>query len=96
MSELCGQIKITHPFHPLYRRTFQFVRSHKCWGYECVDYFDTKTETIAYIPKAWTDLATADNFLLISNGRARFHFNDLLRLVDLASDLKAKLKENDM
>jgi hypothetical protein len=44
---------------------------------------------MAYFPRAWTDVGSADPFVALAGGRAVMRFEDLLRLVKLVEELKA-------
>ena len=41
----------------------------------------------AWIPAAWTDLVSADPFVATSAGRSSFRVEDLLRLVELLTEV---------
>lgn len=40
-----------------------------------------------WIPASWTDVVSPDPFLVVSDSRCSFRVEDLLRLVELVSDL---------
>ena len=77
---------MNHPFHPLFGKDFELVGFHNCWKKECVEVLDGRGVVIS-IPLAWTDAAGADPFLLYSQGRSHFRFDELLALSDLLDSI---------
>jgi len=80
---------VTHPFHPWRGREFELVDYRRCWNDWWV-FYHTDDMQLAHFPASWTDLADADPFVELSQGRAVARVADLLRLVDLIQDLEAK------
>ena len=78
---------MTHPFHPLFGRQFEFVARCRNWGEDRVYYHDEQDE-LSSLPTAWTDVADADPFVVIAAGRCPFRVADLLDLADLADLLR--------
>ncbi len=81
--------RVIHPFHPWSGRQFEFVDCRRCWGQWRVFYY-TEDGQLAFLPASWTDAGQVDPFVVHSRERALARFEDLLRLVDLIEDLKAK------
>jgi hypothetical protein len=50
---------VTHPFHPLFARQFEFVSRRRDWGEDRVYYHDERGE-LGSLPTGWTDVADAD------------------------------------
>ena len=80
---------MTHPFHPLFGRRFEFVARRRNWGEDRVYYHDERGE-LGSQPTAWTDVADVDPFVVMSAGRSPFRIADLLDLADLADQLRAR------
>lgn len=74
---------MTHPFHPLSGREFSLVTYRHNWGENRV-YYQDKDGRLAAIPAEWTSVGPADPFVMVSDGRSLFRFEDLLQLVRLA------------
>jgi hypothetical protein len=62
------------------------LRVAHSWGDERV-WFYNETERLMSLPEAWTSLAPADPFVVLSEGRAFTRTDDLLRLVQLVREL---------
>ncbi len=77
---------VTHPFHPLFGRTFPFVEYRQTWGEDRV-YFSDDTDHVRQLPATWTDAAPPDPFVAVSAGRATIRFADLLALAMLLRQL---------
>ncbi len=52
-------VRVTHPFHPLFGRRFEFVARRRNWGEDRVYYHDERGELVS-LPTGWTDVADAD------------------------------------
>ena len=50
---------MTHPFHPLYGRDFEFVAYRQNWGEDRVHLHDENGQLFS-LPAAWTDAVAAD------------------------------------
>ena len=79
---------MTHRFHPLFGRSFEFVKRCKTWQSDRVYFFDDAGE-LASVPAEWTDVVPADPFVVVSAGRSPFRVADLLVLADLVGVLGA-------
>jgi hypothetical protein len=73
---------VTHPFHPLRGREFALVDRRSTWGEDRV-YYEDETGALRRLPTAWTSLAAATPFEVMSAGRSHFRIDDLLQLVVL-------------
>jgi len=80
---------VTHPFHPLAGRDFEFVACRQNWGEDRVHLHD-ETGQLFSLPAGWTDVAAPDPFVLIAAGRCPFTVTGLLALADLAGRLRAQ------
>ena len=80
---------MTHPFHPLSGRDFEFVVYRQNWGEDRVHLHDENGQLFS-LPAAWTDVAAADPFVVIAAGRCPFTTAGLLALADLADRLHAQ------
>jgi hypothetical protein len=74
---------VTHPFHPLSGRDFEFVAYRQNWGEDRVHLHDEDGQLFS-LPAAWTDAVAADPFVVVAAGRAPFSTAGLLALADLA------------
>ncbi len=77
---------MTHRFHPLFGREFEFVDHRRNWGEDRV-YFRDEHGLLRSLPAAWTDVVSEDPFVVMANGRSPFRVEDLLRLADLIDRL---------
>jgi hypothetical protein len=95
VAKLRNRFKVIHPFHPLYQKEFELVDYSKSFGCAYIEYYNELGE-VDCIPLAWTDAKGVDPFLEISGGRSFFRLEDLLRLMDLISDLSSKSKNPNL
>ena len=79
-------MRVTHPFHPLAGRDFEFVACRQNWGEDRVHLHDENGELFS-LPAAWTDVVAADPFVVIAAGRCPFTTDGLLALADLIGRL---------
>ena len=82
-------MRVTHPFHPLYGRDFEFVSHRQNWGEDRVHLHDENGKLVS-LPAGWTDVAAADPFVVIAAGRCAFTADGLLAAADLAVRLRAQ------
>ena len=94
VSELKRKFKVTHPFHPLFSKTLELVCYSKSYGRTYVEFFGDGGD-VCSIPLEWTDAGGKDPFIEVSNGRAVFRTSELIRLMELVSDLSGHL-ENEL
>ena len=78
---------MTHRFHPLSGRSFEFVNRRKSWQSDRVYFFDDAGE-LACLPAEWTDVVPGDPFVVVSAGRSPFRTADLLELAELIGELR--------
>jgi len=79
---------VTHRFHPLSGRSFEFVKRCKTWQSDRVFFFDDAGE-LANLPAEWTDVVPADPFVVIAAGRCPFTAEGLLAVADLVDRLRS-------
>ena len=77
---------MTHPFHPLAGRDFEFVVYRQNWGEDRVHLHDENGQLFS-LPAGWTDIAAADPFVVVADGRCPFTVEGLLWLADLIDRL---------
>ena len=65
---------------------FELINYRNCWQRGYVDFLD-RHGTTSSVALEWTDAAGIDPFVELSGGRSHFRVEELLRLVDLLSDL---------
>jgi Family of unknown function (DUF5372) len=80
---------VTHPFHPLAGRDFEFVEHRLNWGEDRV-WLREEDGQVFSLPAAWTDAVAADPFVLIAAGRCPFSADDLLAVADLIDRSRAR------
>ena len=80
---------MTHPFHPLAGRDFEFVVYRQNWGEDRVHLRDENGQLFS-LPAGWTDAVAADPFAVIAAGRCPFTTGGLLALADLVDRLRAQ------
>jgi hypothetical protein len=80
---------VTHPFHPLSGRDFEFVACRQNWGEDRVHLHD-ETGQLFSLPAGWTDVAAADPFVVIAAGRCPFTTDGLLAVADLVDRFRAR------
>jgi Family of unknown function (DUF5372) len=80
---------VTHPFHPLSGRDFEFVAFRQNWGEDRVHLHDANGQLFS-LPAGWTDVAPADPFVVVAAGRCPFTTAGLLALADLVDRLRAQ------
>ena len=80
---------MTHPFHPLAGRDFEFVEHRQNWGEDRVYLRDEDGELFSLLT-AWTDAGAVDPFTVIADGRCPFTAGGLLALADLIGRLRGQ------
>ncbi len=80
---------MTHPFHPLSGREFEFVEHRHNWGEDRVYLHDENGELFS-LPAGWTDAVAPDPFVIIAVGRCPFTTVGLLALGGLVDWLRAQ------
>jgi Family of unknown function (DUF5372) len=82
-------VRVTHPFHPLSGRDFEFIEHRQNWGEDRVCLRDEDGELFS-LPAVWTDAVAADPFPVIAAGRCPFTIDDLLAVADLVDRFRAR------
>jgi hypothetical protein len=82
-------VRVTHRFHPLSGRDFEFVAHRHSWGEDRVHLHDENGELFS-LPAGWTDVVPADPFVVIAAGRCPFTVVGLLGLADLIDRLRSQ------
>ena len=75
-------MRVTHPFHPLAGREFEFVEARQNWGEDRVVLHDEHGVLFSQ-PTGWTDAGAVDPFVVIAAGRCPFTMAGLLGLADV-------------
>ena len=79
-------MRVTHRFHPLAGRDFEFVAHRQNWGEDRVHLHD-ENGVLFSLPAGWTDVVPASPFVVIADGRCPFTVDGLLALADLIGRL---------
>lgn len=79
---------MTHRFHPLFGKDFEFVVHRQNWGEDRVHLRDDDGALFS-LPAGWTDVAPVDPFVVVAAGRCAFTTVGLLALADLLDRLPA-------
>ncbi len=87
-------MRVTHPFHPLSGRDFEFVVHRRNWGEDRV-YARDQDGGLFSLPAGWTDVVPADPFVVVADGRCPFIIEGLLALADLIDGLGSRADGND-
>ena len=82
-------MRVTHRFHPLFGRDFEFVAHRQNWGEDRVHLHD-EGGVLFSLPAGWTDVVPADPFAVIAAGRCPFTASGLLGLADLIDRLRSQ------
>jgi hypothetical protein len=80
---------VTHPFHPLAGRDFEFVEHRLNWGEDRVWLRDGDGQVFS-LPSGWTDANALDPFTVIAAGRCPFTTDGLLAAADLVAQLRER------
>ncbi|MHB1435696.1 MAG: DUF5372 family protein [Thermoplasmata archaeon] len=75
---------MTHPFHPLFGRSFVEAARSPTWSDERVYFYGSRGRLLS-IPIPWTSLVPPDPTLIRGRGRVHFRLTDLLELADFLS-----------
>jgi hypothetical protein len=82
-------VRVTHRFHPLFGRKFEFVAHRQNWGEDRVHLHD-EDGALFSLPAGWTDAAAVDPFVVIAAGRCPFTLAGLLDLAELVDRLRSQ------
>ena len=80
---------MTHPFHPLSGREYEFVEHRQNGGEDRVCLRDEDGELFSLLA-GWTDVAAVDPFTVIAAGRCPFTIDGLLAVADLVDRFRAR------
>lgn len=80
---------MTHRFHPLFGRDFEFVAHRHNWGEDRVHLHEENGQLFS-LPAGWTDVALVDPFVVVAEGRCPFTTDGLLAVADLIDRLRAQ------
>ena len=81
-------MRVTHRFHPLFGRDFEFVAHRQNWGEDRIHLHDENGKLFS-LPAGWTDVTPGDPFTVIAAGRCPFTVDGLLALADLIGRLRS-------
>jgi hypothetical protein len=84
-------VRVTHPFHPLAGREFEFVVRKFNWAEDRVFFFDGERQ-LRSLPAAWTDVVGVDPFVVVAAGRSPFRAEDLVALADLVERVRPRAR----
>jgi hypothetical protein len=82
-------VRVTHRFHPLFGRDFEFVAHRQNWGEDRVHLHD-EDGALFSLPAGWTDVAPIDPFVVIAAGRCPFTIAALLGLAELIDRVRCQ------
>lgn len=82
-------MRVTHRFHPLYGREFEFVEHRHNWGEDRVQLRDENGVLFSLLA-AWTDVVPADPFVVVAAGRCPFRLVDLLAVAAVMDQLRSR------
>lgn len=85
---------MTHRFHPLAGREFEFVERRLNWGEDRVVLRGEDGQVFS-LPAAWTDVPAADPFTVIAAGRCPFTISVLLAAAEVAARLRQQPDNDD-
>ena len=84
---------MTHRFHPLFEREFEFVVHRHNWAEDRV-YCRDEDGRLFSLPASWTDVVGDDPFVVIAHGRCPFTTDGLITLADLIDGLRSQPDRN--
>ena len=84
---MAARVRITHPFHPLFGREFALVAKRSSRHGDRV-WVERADGAVATFPRAWTSLAEADPFVVLSAGKAHFRPEDLVELTEVVAGIR--------
>ena len=82
-------MRVTHRFHPLFGREFEFVVHRRNWGEDRV-YCRDEDGGLFSLPAAWTDVVGEDPFVVTAEGRCPFSVDGLVGLAALVDGLRSQ------
>jgi hypothetical protein len=81
-------VRVTHPFHPLFGRSFELLNCRFNWGEQRVQFRDEQGQ-VFLLPASWTDVVAADPFVVMAAGRSPFRAIDLIELAVMLNRLQS-------
>jgi hypothetical protein len=81
-------VRVTHRFHPLLGREFEFVVHRRNWAEDRVYCRDGEGGLFS-LPAGWTDVVAEDPFVVVSAGRCAVTVDALIKLADLIDGLRS-------
>jgi hypothetical protein len=81
-------VRVTHPFHPLFGESFSLV-AERGSRHGARVWYEARDGSVATLPRAWTDLAPPDPFVVLADGKAHFRPEDLVALAELLTAARA-------
>ena len=81
------RVRVTHRFHPLFGRDFEFVVHRRNWGDDRV-FCRGEDGGLFSLPAGWTDVVGEDPFVVIAAGRCPFTVDGLLGLAAVVDGLR--------
>ena len=88
------QVRITHPFHPLFGKQFDLIEQRYIYT-ESYLYFHDEHGHLREIPAMWTDFVKVDAYVELAGGRSPLHAVHLLELAELVKHM-AKGADRDV
>jgi uncharacterized protein DUF5372 len=82
------RVRVTHRFHPLAGREFEFVKRRRNWRQDRVYIHDDAGKLVS-LPAEWTDVVAEDPFVVVAAGGSPFHVEGLLELSELVARLSS-------
>jgi hypothetical protein len=82
-------VRVTHPFHPLFGRVFEFVEARQNWGEDRVVLHE-EDGAVFSLPTGWTDAGAVDPFVVVAAGRCPFTMAGLVGVADVIDRLRAR------
>ena len=82
------QARVTHPFHPLHGQVLEVSDRRRLQDGERI-YLEVAPGRTVWLPSSWTSLGPKDPWIVWSEGRALFRFDDLLQLAELVEQLRS-------
>jgi len=80
---------VTHRFHPLFGRDFEFVVHRRNWGEDRV-FCRGEDGGLFSLPAGWTDVVGEDPFVVVAAGRCPFTVDGLLGLAALVDGVRSQ------
>ena len=90
-GELTAPVRVTHPFHPLFGQSIDFVERRIQWGDDLLFYRD-RLGYVTALPTRWTSVEDEDPLLVVSAGRSHFRVADLIDLAALITEFQSAMQ----